>query len=101
MLLGEVKQNCVRIEDRHAVVDDRWHLRVRIHPSKLGGVLLALHDIDRLDFVRRLELFKEHRDLRRIGGGVIIKLQHLRHLLFPRLGAGFSGALRAAPCNAH
>src|SRR5579863_2371436 len=82
MLLGKVKQDRVGIENRHAVVDDRWNLGVRIDLSEVGGMLLAFEYIDADHVEWRLQLFEEHGDFHRIRGGVKIQLQHwlvLRH----------------------
>ncbi len=75
-LLGEIKQDRVRVEHVHAVIVDRRHLAVRIDFEEFRLELIPLAGIDRHQFVRQAGLFQEQRDFVGVGRTVEIEFEH-------------------------
>ncbi len=65
----------VGVEHEHAVIVDRRHLSVRIDFEEFRLELIALAGVDRDQFVRQAELFRQ-RDLVGVRRAIEIKFQH-------------------------
>ena len=75
-LLGEIKQDRVRVEHGGVAVDDRRHLGVRIDRQIFRLVLLAFAGVDRDRLVGQPGFLEHERDLHRIGRAAIVEFDH-------------------------
>lgn len=76
LAVGQVEQDRIAVEHTHVAVNYGRHFCVRVHLQVFRRKLLALARVDRHGLIGQAQFLEEKGNLHRVGGGVVIELQH-------------------------